>query len=160
MSSLRYLPRQSRGKKEKIMSDSSEVIEVCDSDEERGRKDRKKSSVSDGKSVLGKRKRKEKQAARKKKKGHDLSWLTRKSIMPYLDLDQKKAALQLGLSVSTLKRHFYSLNLGRWPLNRKRTIYPNGEKGKLSFILNDEDVDCKTIDSWTMDTLAKYREGS
>ena len=47
-----------------MMSDSSEVIKICDSDEEGAKKDRK--IVSNGKSVLGKRKRKTKQKPRKK----------------------------------------------------------------------------------------------
>ena len=47
-----------------MMSDSSEVIKICDSDEEGAKKDRK--IVSNGKSVLGKRKKKTKQKPRKK----------------------------------------------------------------------------------------------
>lgn len=53
-----------------------------------------------------------------RKKKHDLDWLTAENIKPYLKYDQRKAAEKLNISISTLKRHFYKLNLGRWPIHR------------------------------------------
>ncbi|KAL9653876.1 hypothetical protein ABK040_012936 [Willaertia magna] len=41
------------------------------------------------------------------------------TMKPYFHLPQREAAKKLGISLSTLKRRYYELNLGKWPYSRK-----------------------------------------
>ena len=57
------------------------------------------------------------QAKRKRKRKTD--FLSRELISEYIHYSQAEAAEKLGISVSSLKRRFYELNLGlRWPSSR------------------------------------------
>lgn len=81
-----------------------------------------------------------------RKKKHDLDWLTADNIKPYLQYDQRKAAEKLNISISTLKRHFYKLGLGRWPIHRPKSAnYESDEEEDDS----EEDDCCDfSFNSW------------
>jgi hypothetical protein len=84
-------------------------------------------------------------------------------IIRYLTLPQPTAAEKLGVSISTLKRRYYELNLGRWPINssngengeefKQEQLLSHQEKVKLENIQNDREVDAKIVDSLTMKVL-------
>jgi len=83
--------------------------------------------------------------------------LSKEDIERYSNVcSQTLAAKLLNVSLSTLKRRFYELGMGRWPKVRnqgedcKRTIY---------YLLNDEDKNTKFIDSLTMQNLQQAFEG-
>jgi len=88
-----------------------------------------------------------------------LYWLNARTIKPYLKMPQDRAAQILSVSISTLKRRFYMLNLGRWPLVR-RTPSEKFKKSKMSFITNKFDVeDERYIDEETFEYLFQLKAG-
>lgn len=94
-----------------------------------------------------------------RKKKHDLKWLNKETIQFYLKYNQYDAAEILNVSTSTLKRHFYSLNLNyRWPCCRrqeKKLQNSNISKFDIRFIINYNITDEKFIDNKTLETLRR-----
>ncbi|KAL9642450.1 hypothetical protein ABK040_011019 [Willaertia magna] len=78
----------------------------------------------------------------KKKKGRHrkLDTLTYETIREYFKYTQSQAAKKLGVSVSTLKRKFYSLGYeSRWPYTR--TVTPKKKKKKAAINASNSDDD-------------------
>lgn len=79
------------------------------------------------------------------------------NIIRTMTMPQPMAAKKLGVSISTLKRRYYELKMGRWPVsNINSTLYFEEEevkcehKPKLGTILNKFDLeDQKAIDTIT-----------
>ncbi|KAG2382289.1 hypothetical protein C9374_005491 [Naegleria lovaniensis] len=82
-------------------------------------------------------------------------------LIRVMALPQTSAAQVLGVSLSTLKRRYYELGIGRWPGQiandtkeiEKATETSPEEKVKLSFLLNGEDIDARQIDQITWSIL-------
>ena len=87
-------------------------------------------------------------------------------VMP---LPQTVAAQKLGVSLSTLKRRFYELGMGRWPglatsctqqhftdhiSEESHDSYTDSSvKGSLSYVLNGSDIDSTHLDQITLAVL-------
>lgn len=74
--------------------------------------------------------------------------LTKEEIAKYFSYSQSTAAKMLGISVSTLKRRYYAMNLGKWPYQYAKGM--DGEStprsdGGLDTILNKSPVDEKHL---------------
>jgi hypothetical protein len=110
---------------------------------------KKKNNDREKKKEMSKNKKKSRNLKRKKER--TLNWLNKNNINPFLGLNQELAAKKLDVSVSTLKRRFYSLNLGRWPLNTNRTILKR--KMEIKNILNYKNINPKFIDLQTLQFL-------
>ncbi|KAL0486743.1 RKD2 [Acrasis kona] len=80
--------------------------------------------------------------------------LTRQCLEQNFAYPQEEAANRLGISLSTLKRKFRSLGLGkRWPYQEMRQIE---RKRSLSFILNPVELtSAKRLDYRVMNALSK-----
>lgn len=85
-------------------------------------------------------------------------------IIRYMTIPQPMAAEQLGVSISTLKRRYYELDWGRWPINSANgdengegfltsKSLSSAEKLKIANIVNEKDVDEATVDPLTMKIL-------
>nr|CAG4711720.1 unnamed protein product [Naegleria fowleri] len=82
-------------------------------------------------------------------------------LIRVMALPQTSAAQVLGVSLSTLKRRYYELGIGRWPgqiANNPKEIEKATEsspekKVQLSFLLNGEDVEARQIDQITWSIL-------
>jgi DNA-binding NtrC family response regulator len=59
--------------------------------------------------------------------------IRREDLLKYMNCSQQYAAKMLGVSVSTLKRRFYELNMGKWPYVENKSIE---KKRKIEFLLN------------------------
>ncbi|KAL9646976.1 hypothetical protein ABK040_013833 [Willaertia magna] len=88
----------------------------------------------------------------KKKKTVQLS---KEIIREHFKYSQIEAAKRLGCSLSTLKRKFAKLfpNLNGWP--RKMLNSTNRGKMSISFIVNENSLDCKYIDDESMHVLMR-----
>jgi hypothetical protein len=80
--------------------------------------------------------------------------LTKELLEAHFMYSQEEAAVRLGVSLSTLKRKFRSLKIGkRWPFQEKRQ---RERKRSISFILNTiEPTSSKRLDYRTINALAK-----
>jgi len=79
---------------------------------------------------------------RRRRKCCKMDWLSRESIRPYLNMDQQTAASTLQVSISTLKRRFYSLNMGRWPDNRNPNQSEKVQKLRIWITKNTNKPTC------------------
>ena len=95
-----------------------------------------------------------------------------------MPLPQTVAAKELGISLSTLKRRFYELNMGRWPGlvcgSTSNTVHhhftqhiddrsssssnsngsvSSGRKAELSYVLNSSDLEANFMDQITLAVL-------
>jgi hypothetical protein len=73
-------------------------------------------------------------------------------IVRYMVLPQPDVAPKLGVSLSTLKRRYYELGVGRWPVNsmyRPPSIICGVEKMYICNILNDYSMHECDIDHLT-----------
>jgi hypothetical protein len=73
--------------------------------------------------------------------------LTKEEISKYFSYSQSTAAKMLGISVSTLKRRYYSMGLGKWPYQYAKSPKSSFQekKGGLGFVLNKGLVDEKHL---------------
>ncbi|KAL0489381.1 hypothetical protein AKO1_010687 [Acrasis kona] len=78
-------------------------------------------------------------------------------IIQSMNISQTDAANMLGVSVSTLKRRYYKLGLGRWPANRGTHNKFNNMSNHtaLNTIVNQQNVDEKYIDDKTEALLSQ-----
>ncbi|KAL0489794.1 hypothetical protein AKO1_009276 [Acrasis kona] len=79
-------------------------------------------------------------------------------IIQSMKITQTDAANMLGVSVSTLKRRYYKLGLGRWPANRGTHHSKHNNTSihtTLQTIINQHNVDEKYIDDKTEALLAQ-----
>ncbi|KAL0485877.1 hypothetical protein AKO1_002149 [Acrasis kona] len=71
-------------------------------------------------------------------------------ILESTHLSQQEASRRLNISLSTLKRRYYELDMGKWPSNKSHpdhdTLYRR-YKGDLEFILNDSEKNEKDTTS-------------
>jgi hypothetical protein len=85
-------------------------------------------------------------------------------IIRHMTIPQPMAAEQLGVSISTLKRRYYELDWGRWPINsangdenEKEFIASKNlssqDKLKIENIINERNTDEAIIDPLTMKIL-------
>ncbi|EFC41902.1 predicted protein [Naegleria gruberi] len=81
-------------------------------------------------------------------------------LIRVMALPQSTAANCLGVSLSTLKRRYYELGIGRWPgqcgsITQDIDLdVPTSEKSKLSYLLNDENLDsARDLDQVTLSIL-------
>ncbi|KAF0974319.1 hypothetical protein FDP41_006929 [Naegleria fowleri] len=84
-----------------------------------------------------------------KKKTNTRIEITREMMARYFYCPQTLAARLLGVSISTLKRRFYDLHMGRWPY---QCISLNERKKSIYFLMNEtEPEDEKELDekTWT-----------
>jgi len=78
--------------------------------------------------------------------------ITREEMSKYFHCPQRLAAQKLGVSLSTLKRRFYQLDIGRWPYqltqdNRKRSVW---------HMINETESKCeKELSPLTVQTLTR-----
>ncbi|EFC42300.1 hypothetical protein NAEGRDRAFT_80436 [Naegleria gruberi] len=87
----------------------------------------------------------------KKKKNNTKIEITHEMMKPYFYCPQTLAARLLGVSISTLKRRFYDLHIGRWPY---QCISLSERKKSIYFLMNEtEPEDEKEIDEKTMHHL-------
>ncbi|KAG2379420.1 hypothetical protein C9374_006537 [Naegleria lovaniensis] len=84
----------------------------------------------------------------KKKKTNTRIEITREMMTKYFYCPQTLAARLLGVSISTLKRRFYDLHIGRWPY---QCISLNERKRSIYFLMNEtEPEDDKELDEKTL----------
>jgi hypothetical protein len=77
-------------------------------------------------------------------------------IVRLMTIRQDIAAVKLGVSLSSLKRRYYELNLGRWPIYSSYILAPElhgVEKMYICNILGEEVEDERTINSLTIKVL-------
>ncbi|KAL0485944.1 hypothetical protein AKO1_001700 [Acrasis kona] len=85
-------------------------------------------------------------------------------IVRYLTLPQPLVADRLGVSISTLKRRYYELHFGRWPVNSSNgdngcdflssKQLSSADKTRMANLLNDRPaLDERTIDQLTLKVL-------
>ncbi|KAL0478332.1 hypothetical protein AKO1_008571 [Acrasis kona] len=68
--------------------------------------------------------------------------LEKNDVLKYLHLPQHEACLLLGISLSTLKRKFYELGIGKWPSKSERAARKERPMS-IEAILNKEFLDEK-----------------
>ena len=74
--------------------------------------------------------------------------ISEQEIKQYFKYSQAQAATMLNISVSTLKRRFYQMGMGRrWPHNNQGSTLAN--KVSISQLINLRDVDAREFDSQT-----------
>lgn len=78
--------------------------------------------------------------------------ITKEEIKKYFNVSQSKAAKLLGVSVSTLKRRFYSMNMGRWPYPENRYL---ARKRSISYICSPNNRPEKQLDPHTLHVLLR-----
>jgi len=77
--------------------------------------------------------------------------MTLEEMRKYFKYPQPEAAKRLGVSLSTLKRRFYALNMGkRWPYYQFVKVQ---RKRHLNYILNKQNKPEKLIDNHTIHVL-------
>ncbi|KAL0490522.1 RKD3 [Acrasis kona] len=85
-------------------------------------------------------------------------------IVRYLTIPQPIAASKLSVSISTLKRRYYELGFGRWPINSSNgdngeeylqsQNLPVNEKAQIKNIINKENVEMSAqVDVLTLRVL-------
>ncbi|KAL0489187.1 hypothetical protein AKO1_013722 [Acrasis kona] len=83
-------------------------------------------------------------------------------------MTQNEACKELNISLSTLKRRYYELNLGKWPVNkyhsRKKEKTNKENKCNLSYILNKQDntntVQQNSNIHWIDEALKNFNKNS
>ena len=70
-------------------------------------------------------------------------------IIRYMCIRQDIAAEKLGVSISTLKRRYYELRVGRWPVDSSCEMIDDSsmDRTKISTLLNETHVDAREIDT-------------
>jgi DNA-binding transcriptional regulator YiaG len=83
--------------------------------------------------------------------------ITKEEIKKYFNVSQSKAAKLLGVSVSTLKRRFYSMDMGRWPYPGNRY---SARKRTISYICSPNNRPEKQLDPHTLHVLLRAFKSS
>jgi hypothetical protein len=78
--------------------------------------------------------------------------ITKDEIKKYFNYSQAKAAKMLGVSVSTLKRRYYSMGMGKWPYPENKFL---AKKRSVSYICLAQDRPEKFMDQTTLQQLYK-----
>ncbi|KAL0486026.1 hypothetical protein AKO1_012222 [Acrasis kona] len=82
--------------------------------------------------------------------------LSAEKISKYLSMSQAEACHHLGVSLSTLKRRFYELNMGKWPCKKTRS---KSSKSYISTIINKtmkDEKDLSELSSCCVDWLVVF----
>ncbi|KAL0485986.1 hypothetical protein AKO1_012293 [Acrasis kona] len=91
-----------------------------------------------------------------------------KQILECMHLSQNEACKELNISLSTLKRRYYELNIGKWPNHKQDSKQkPNGvNKADISFIMNKHEPDntsnvsLKSDIKWIQEALDNFQKES